>query len=432
MQSIWQAEVKMPRFNSLEGHLKTDVAIVGGGIVGLLSAYLLKERGIDCILLEKERICSGTTGCTTGKITAGQGLVYSKIFSRYGEETAAAFYRANTEALERLSRISGSFSCNFERRDNFVYSIDDRLAIEKELKILERIGAPASFCQNTRLPFRIAGAVRLPNQAQFNPLLMLGKVARELEIYENSFVKDIKNGRVITDKGSVSAKKVIIATHFPFIDRKGLYFLKLFQSRSYVLALDGAEDVDGMYVDSAEGGLSFRNYGKMLLLGGGGHRTGKGSGCFEAVRAAKVRLYPAAREKYAFATQDCISLDGMPYVGAYSSFDSRLLVASGFNKWGMSGSMIAATLLADEITGVKNDYAEVFSPSRSMLHYQLLSNGAHSIGGLLYPTVRRCTHLGCALHWNRSEHSWDCGCHGSRFTPDGRIINNPAQKDLKS
>ncbi len=431
MKSIWQAEVTMPSFSSLEGDKKADVVVIGGGIAGILTAYMLKMRGVDCLLLEKDRICRATTGHTTGKITAGQGLIYSKLMARYGREVAQGFYTANSEAIDTIRRLSADHSCDFEQRDNYIYSLSDRGKIEDEIRALESIGAPAFFRKSVELPFDVAGAVGLPKQAQFNPLMFLGSIAENLEIYENSFVKNVKGGYVITDKGSVKAKSIVIATHFPFIDRKGLYFMKLYQHRSYVLALENAQDLSGMYLDEAEGGLSFRNYGKYLLLGGGGHRTGKGGGCFSAVREARDTYYPSATERYAFATQDCISLDGMPYIGKYSIGSSNTFVATGFNKWGMCGATVAARLLSDQITGVKNDLSHIFSPSRSMLHSQLLINAGESILGLIYPTARRCTHLGCALHWNRAEHSWDCSCHGSRYAADGRLIDNPSQKDAR-
>lgn len=419
----------MPSFDELQGDKKVDVCIIGGGMAGILTAYMLKKRGVDCLLLEKGRICRGTTGHTTGKITAGQGLIYSRLLARYGKETAFGFYFANNEAIQTLRGISEDFMCDFETKDNYIYSLCDRGKIEDEVSALESIGAPVFFKKNIELPFTISGAVGLPNQAQFNPLLFLGSIARDIEIYENSFVREVKENRVVTDKGSVKANAIVIATHFPFINRKGLFFLKLYQHRSYVLTLENAPKLNGMYLDEAEGGLSFRDYREYLLLGGGGHRTGKGGGCFSAVREAKERYYPDAREKYAFATQACISLDGMPYIGRYSLGSSDMYVATGFNKWGMCGSTVAARLLSDEITGVKNDISPIFSPSRTMLHSQLALNAAESVLGLVYPTARRCSHLGCALHWNRAEHSWDCACHGSRYTLSGRLIDNPSQKD---
>ena len=197
------------------------------------------------------------------------------------------------------------------------------------------------------------------------------------------------------------------------------------------MALKGAPLPDGMYVDEAEGGLSFRSYEEYLLLGGGGHRTGKNGGCFSAVREAKEKYYPEAEEKYAFAAQDCMSLDGIPYVGRYSPTLQNVHVATGFNKWGMCGGALAASLLCDEICGIKNEFSELFSPRRSLLHPQLLVNAAETVGGLLFPTTKRCAHLGCALHWNKAEHSWDCSCHGSRFDSRGRVIDNPSQKNAR-
>lgn len=431
MKSIWLAKTKMPSFSSLEGDRKTDVAIIGGGIAGILTAYMLKRRGVDCLVIEKKRICNGTTGHTTGKITVGQGLIYDKITQRYGKNAAQGYYLANCGALSRFREMAAGIDCHFEDRSNYIYSISNREKIEREVLALENIGASPAFCEKTNLPFDTIGAVRLPDQAQFNPLMFLGNIASQLEIYENSFAKKVKDGCIFCDRGTVSAENVVIATHFPFINTSGFYFLKLFQHRSYVLALEGADAPRGMYLDEAEDGFSFRDYGQYLLLGGGGHRTGKGGGCFNAVREVKERLYPAAEERYAFAAQDCMSLDRIPYIGRYSATRMRTFVATGFNKWGMCGAMVAAELLADEICGVKNDFARIFAPDRSILHPGLFINGVESVSGLLYPTTKRCPHLGCALHWNRAEHSWDCACHGSRFDNNGEIIDNPSQRRAK-
>lgn len=429
VESVWQSNVKMPKFDQLQSDIKTDVAVIGGGIAGLLCAYKLHERGVDCIVLEKGRICERTTGHTTGKITAGQGLVYDKIINRYGKDKAEGYYLINTEAIREFERLAEKYPCDFERRDNYVYSVGNREKVEKEVKALDRIGADAIFLTKTELPFEISGAVRLSNQAQFHPLLFLSGIASELKIYENTFVRAVEDNEIITDRGIVRAKNIIVATHFPFINSHGLYFAKLYQNRSYVLALKNAAQYKGMYVDEAEEGLSFRNYGDYLIFGGGGHRTGKNGISFKELRQMKEKYFPEAEEKYAFAAQDCMSLDGIPYIGRYSYGLPEVYVTSGFNKWGMCGSMVGAMLLADEITGKENPYSEIFSPSRKILHPQLLLNGLETALGLLTPTLRRCPHLGCALKWNKAEHTWDCSCHGSRFAPDGEIIENPSQKD---
>ena len=276
----------------------------------------------------------------------------------------------------------------------------------------------------------MAGALKFPNQAQFHPLKFVSAISKDLHIYEHTPVRELANTTAVTDHGKISAKKIIVATHFPFLNKHGSYFLKLYQHRSYVIALENAPDVGGMYVDEAQKGMSFRNYRNLLLIGGGDHRTGKRGGGWEELRDFAARHYPGAEEKYSWATQDCMSLDGVPYIGPYSASTSNLYVATGFNKWGMTSSMVAAMILSDLVQGKENPYADVFSPSRTILRPQLAVNGFEAIVNLLTPSARRCPHLGCALKWNSTEHSWDCPCHGSRFTEDGKLIDNPATGDL--
>jgi glycine/D-amino acid oxidase-like deaminating enzyme len=212
-------------------------------------------------------------------------------------------------------------------------------------------------------------------------------------------------------------------------NKHGAYFLKMYQSRSYELALENAGSVDGMYVDG-NGGLSFRQYGDLLLLGGGGHRTGKPGGGWAALEDFVKRYYPGAKERFRWATQDCMTLDGLPYIGRYSKRTPNLYVATGFNKWGMTSSMVAAELLGDLVQGRGNLYASVFDPSRTVLHPQLAVNMLEAAKSLMTFTKPRCPHMGCALKWNKQERSWDCPCHGSRFTEDGKLLNNPATDDL--
>ena len=246
MKSIWLENANAPSFSALNGDRRADVVVVGGGIAGILTAHRLKERGVDCILLEKDRICAHTTGHTTGKITAGQGIIYSKLIKRYGKNVAEGFFLANSRAVKYLSELAGSLECGFEERDNYVYSISDREKIEEEVRALEDFGAETSFTQWVDLPFSVAGAVQLRKQGQFNPLALLYELAVGLEIYENSFVKAVKGNNAVCDGGVVTADKIVIATHFPFINTRGLYSAKLYQNRSYVLALKGAPLPDGM------------------------------------------------------------------------------------------------------------------------------------------------------------------------------------------
>jgi glycine/D-amino acid oxidase-like deaminating enzyme len=234
-----------------------------------------------------------------------------------------------------------------------------------------------------------------------------------------------------TNHGEITYKKLIVATHFPMLNKHGLYPLKLYQHRSYVIALRGAENVDGMYVDECDNGMSFRNYGDLLLLGGGGHRTGKKGGCWQELEDFAYKHYKNSEIVGKWATQDCMTLDDLPYIGEYSKATPDLFVATGFNKWGMTNAMVASDILSDLVQGKDNPYEKVFSPLRTMLRPQLAVNAFESTIGLLTPTAPRCPHLGCALKYNYAEHTWDCPCHGSRFTEDGQVINNPATDDKR-
>ena len=430
MRSLWKATASLPEFPELVGDVRTDVLIIGGGIAGILTAYLLHEKGVRYVLVEKGRICSGTTGNTTAKITFQHGLIYDKILKSDGTEAARKYLAANRAAFDKYAELCGKTDCDYEIKDNYVYSTDDRRKLEKEVEALEKIGYIADLCENVPLPIKTVGAVKFPDQAQFNPLKFLSSVAEGLNIYENTFVREMRGNTAVTDKGKIHADTVIAATHFPFINKHGSYFLKLYQHRSYVIALENAQDVNGMYVDECDTGLSFRNYEGLLLLGGGGHRTGKKGGNWAELRAFAAKKYPNSREKHFWATQDCMSLDGIPYIGRYSAKTHGFYVASGFNKWGMTGSMTAAMLLSDMILGKRNGFASVFDPSRSIVKPQLFINGAEAVCNLLTPSKKRCPHLGCALKWNEAERSWDCPCHGSRFTEHGSVLDNPANGDL--
>lgn len=431
MNSLWSETAQLPQFEPLKGNLKTDVLIIGGGLAGILCAHMLSQAGVDYALVEAGRICSGVTKNTTAKITIQHGLIFDKLIKTFGEERARMYLSANRDALERYRILCRDIDCDFEEQDSYVYSLSNRAKIENEVAALERLGCPAEFVKKPPLPIKTVGAVRIDRQAQFHPLKFVAAIAKDLRIFENTKVQELTPKGALTDRGKILAKKIIVATHFPIINKHGAYFLKLYQDRSYVLALKYAEDVGGMYIDESGKGLSFRNSGDLLLLGGGSHRTGKsGCGWDELGRTAK-RLFPNSREVCRWATQDCMTLDGVPYIGQYSKSTPNMYVATGFNKWGMTSSMVAATLLRDAVLGRKNEYAEVFSPSRSILHPQLALNALESTIGLLTPTVPRCPHLGCALKYNKEERSWDCPCHGSRFEKNGRLIDGPATDDKR-
>ena len=430
MSTIWQKDLSLPAFPPLKSDIKTDVLVIGGGMAGILTAFTLKQNGVDCVLVEKGQIATGTTCGTTAKITYQHGLIFRKILKQYGKEGAEKFLFSGQLALQKYRELSNTIDCDFEQKTNYVYSVSDEKILQDEMAALDVINHKARLQKKLEIPVNSVGAVAIDNQAQFNPLKFISGIAENLHIYENTHIKDIVGTCAYTNKYKIYANKIVVTTHFPFLDKHGSYFLKLYQHRSYMVALEKAQMLDGMYVDEAKRGFSFRNYGDTLLLGGGDHRTGKKGGGLNEVRNFYKVHYPYAKEITHWAAQDCMSLDELPYIGHYSKNTPDMLVATGFNKWGMTSSMTAATVLSDLILGRQNDYTDIFSPTRNILKPQLLINTAETTLNLIRPTAPRCTHLGCALKWNKDEHSWDCGCHGSRFSGDGTVLNNPANKDL--
>lgn len=430
MYSLWEHASEKQSFKKLNKDINTDVLIIGGGMAGILCALELQKAGVDYALAEAESICNGVTKNTTAKITSQHGLIYDKITKKYGKEKAKMYLEANENALKRYSELCKDIDCDFESKDSYVYSLNDRQKIEDEIKSLYKIGFDAKFEKNLNIPLSVAGAIKFNNQAQFNPLKFIYAIAKDLNIYEDTKVDKIENNIAYAGKHKIKAEKIIIATHFPFLNKYGAYFIKMYQHRSYVIALEKVENINGMYVDEAQNGMSFRNYDNLLLVGGGDHRTGKKGGAWEELRTFAKKAYPQAKEKYYWATQDCMTLDGIPYIGQYSPKTPNLFVATGFNKWGMTSAMVSANILTDLVKGKENDYASVFSPTRTILHPQLFLNAGETFLDYIYPTTKRCPHLGCALKWNPYEHTWDCSCHGSRFTKDGKLIDNPATDDL--
>lgn len=431
MCSIWTENISLPQFKQLKGSKKTDVLIIGGGMAGILCAYFLEKAGVNYALVEGGRICSGITKNTTAKITSQHGLIYQKLLKSIGTERAKMYLDANQDAVRKYARLCRRMDCDYEVRHAYVYSRNDRKKLEDEADALARIGFQPRLTDQCELPFQTVGAVGFAEQASFHPLKFVSGIAKGLKIYENTFVKELKEQEAVTEHGEITFQKLIFATHFPIDNKHGMYPLKMYQHRSYVIALKDAQPLNGMYIDEAKHGMSFRSYREYLLMGGGSHRTGEKGGNWEEIRNCARLYYPNLDEKYYWAAQDCMTLDGIPYIGRYSRGLPGCYVATGFNKWGMTSSMAAASILTDLILEKENPYAQVFNPLRNMIKPQLFVNGATAVKNLLTVSGKRCPHLGCALKWNKTEHSWDCPCHGSRFDGFGKLLDNPATGDLK-
>ncbi len=440
MRSIWTETAQIPRRNPLTGNKRTEVVVIGGGMAGILTAFYLQRHGIHVVVLEANRIGSGQTGYTTAKITSQHNLIYSKLEKTVGKEAARLYGKANQLAVEEYGKLIKRYSiqCHYEQKDAYLYSVQESEKLLKEAESAKRLGLPASFVRETKLPFQVHGAVRFTGQAQFNPLEFLRDISAGLTVYERTRVVKVQGHEVVTDKGVIKADKVVFASHYPFVNVPGFYFAKMYQEKSYVLELEPVEALDGMYLGVDKKAYSFRNYGDRLLLGYGSHRTGKApaENPFSTMKQVAEHLFPQAEERGRWTAQDCITLDGIPYIGTYSFFRPDWYVATGFGKWGMSSSMAAAKILSMQITGKRTPYDAVFSPQRHHLKASALKfagHGLESVKGLAggtMPGAINCPHLGCRMVWNRYDKRWECPCHGSGFEINGKICAGPAQQSI--
>ncbi len=433
MEEKFWAFSGMPFYDALCEDATAEVAVVGGGIAGILTARFLTDAGFDVVLLEADRLCSGQTGNTTAKITVQHGFCYADILKRFGEEGARLYYEANAAALAKYKELAAFADCNFEVVDFLAYEKKEQKNLERELDALGRIGVRAELVREAALPCPALGAIRAREQAMFHPTRFLSAMLGGIRIYENTPVTGVFSGGARTVSGyNVHARYVVVTTHFPFLRFRGGYPFKMYQSRSYTVAVEGAPRFTEMGADGTGNGISFRQCGDLLLLGGGTHRTGTKGGGFDVLEREVAALFPSARVVKRFAAQDCMTLDHMPYIGRYATSLSDVFVATGFGKWGMTSAMLSAMLLRDLICENYTPYAGLFAPNRHMPPLRLLRETGAVLRHYLRPTVPRCSHLGCALRYNKQERSWDCPCHGSRFTPEGKLIDAPAKQGVRS
>lgn len=452
MESLWRVQTGKiePHLNFPQGSIREshwDVVVIGAGMAGILTAYFLQKQEKRVLIVEANTIASGQTERTTAKITSQHGLKYAKLINAIGEEKAKLYAQANEQAIAQYARLikEEKIDCQFERVDAYLYTNKQITALQKEARAAESVGIHAELVEKTELPFPVAGALRFPNQAQFAPLSFLKRITETLNILEHTLVTEIKDNWVITNRGILTADDIVVASHYPILNVPGFYFLRQHQERSYVLALKDVKPIRNMYYGIDEDGLSFRQAGEYLLVGGSNHRTGylfhkKGEkkvcqGAFACLEEAARAYFRETKVAFRWSAQDCMPHDEIPFIGKYSVFTPHLYVATGFQKWGMSTSMVAARLLCDEICGRENAYEKLFTPQRLHLAGSKAFIGdvgisaLHLTKGVL--SGKRCAHMGCALVWNQETKSWDCPCHGSRFEEDGKILDNPTKKELK-
>jgi glycine/D-amino acid oxidase-like deaminating enzyme/nitrite reductase/ring-hydroxylating ferredoxin subunit len=496
-ESWWIASTEPTAYPALAAGVDTDVVVLGAGIAGITTAYALAREGRSVVLLDAGRVAEGVSGYTTAKVSVGHNLVYADLAERFDPETARGYAQSQSRALAWLCETveQEGIDCELERLPSVVYTevAEDREQVEAEVSAARAAGLPASLVTETSLPYDVVAAARLEDQAQFHPrryLLALVErfVALGGQVFEQTRALDVDAGTpcvVRTDRGELRAGEVVVATHYPFLDR-GLLFARLAQYRDVVVAFrvpaDRAPAEMAISTGSEEGGTHsvrtapYVDGDRLLIVTGGQYKTGTTSdvdSAYAELTAWEQGRFGVGEPDYRWSTQDASSVDRMPYIGRFPNAGEHVWVATGFSAWGMTGGTMAGMLLTDLLQGRPNAWADLYDPSRKDLRasartfltenlevakemvsgqFRTDLGGPDELGpgeagiyrrgvglvaahrdesGLVRAVSARCTHLGCTVRFNDAERTWDCPCHGSRFGLDGQVLHGPAVTPLE-
>lgn len=493
-EPYWRQSVDLPSFEKLTHDIEAEVCIVGGGITGITTAYELTQAGVKVVLIDADHLLNGTTGHTTAKLTAQHGIIYDEFINHFGVEKTKLYYEASTDAIHYVKNLVSQkrIECDFKTQDAIIYSISDAddQKVRKEYAAYERLGIPNELKNSIPFSIETQSVLAMKEQAQFHPLQYLNTLLTEIvnnggQIFEHTVAVDVEETpelKVITREGpKIKCNYIVAASHFPFYDAKGFYFSRMYAERSYVLAAKiDSPYPGGMYYSSDSPKRSLRSVTikgqEYVLISGDGHKTGQGKNTkehYEALQTFGEQVLGMKEIAYRWSAQDLYTLDKMPYIGHITENSPRILIATGYRKWGMTNGTFAATLLKDIILENDNKYKELFSPSRFVADPSLkkfittnFDVAGHLIEGKLERPTREikdlkldegavvtvngeragaykdeqgnvycvdttCTHMKCELEWNDGERSWDCPCHGSRFSVKGEVLEGPADKPLK-
>ncbi|KKB37329.1 FAD-dependent oxidoreductase [Bacillus thermotolerans] len=494
-EPLWRENIELPSFPALDGQAFGDVVIVGGGITGILTAYVLTKAKKKVILLEADELMNGTTGHTTAKLTAQHHLFYDQMISAFSEEEAKQYYEANMEAIHWVKETirQEGIDCDWKEETAYVYTNDEaqREKMMKEAKSYQTLGIDGGLTESMPWKVPFLQALQMNGQAQFHPLKFLKPLVDYIQangssIYEHSPAEEVQKGEKPTVTLRSGAKAVgdhlVIASHFPFYD-KDFYFAKMHAERSYVIAIKPKKPFPGgMYITAEKPRRSIRSASykgeEILIIGGNGHKTGKGQPTedhYTDLEAFAEKEFGIEKKLFSWSAQDLFTLDDVPYIGKSGDEENEnIYTATGYKKWGMTSSVIAANLLSDLILNKQNRYSELFTPHRlkgmtsvanfvkkqsdvaAMLvkgkleHFfqdeeQLPVNKGVVVNwdgtragafkeadGTVHLVDTTCTHMGCECEWNGAERTWDCPCHGSRFSVSGEVVEGPAKKPLKT
>ena len=406
MNSYWISsteKMKKIQFNKIDQNYITDICVVGGGITGLSTAYYLSKKGLKVIVLDKSEIGTKTSGHTTAKITLNHGLIYNYLINTFGIDFASKYYLSNKQAISNIKNIidTENINCDFEYQDNYIYTTDENnvFKINNEIEAINSIekylaknidfnlknsSINPQFVKKCGLPFKISGAIKTCNQAHFHPVKYMYGLADSIQsngglIFTNSLVTDVKKKdnayEVLVNDYKITAKYVVLASHYPFINFPGFYFSKMYQVTSYAIGIEIDDNtLNGIYINDCEPTLSFRtakldNNKRLLIIGGGNHKCGfspesKDVFGYKYLENEIKKYYPNSEILYKWNTRDCITLDKVPYIGEFSAFMPNTFVATGFNKWGMTTSNVSANIISDCILGKENVFFDVYNSKR--------------------------------------------------------------------
>ncbi|MHA6629107.1 FAD-dependent oxidoreductase [Pseudonocardia sichuanensis] len=484
-QSLWLAAMPSRTYPPPAQARTFDVLVLGGGITGLTTALLLKRRGARVAVVEAGRVGAGVSGNNTAKVTALQSTVLTSIASVRGPAVADEYAARSLAAVELVAELAAGegIACDLQRRDACTVAVQDGDlgGVEQEFEAARRAGLPVEMTATTDLPYPVAGAVRLSDQVEFHPVKYVAGLAAAVDgdgchVFEDTRALGVTDGspvRVETTRGTLRGDRVVVATHYPVWDR-GLYFARMQAGRSYCVAgRVRGEPARAMSITTGSQTWSYRSAGELMIVLGQSHPAGArgvDESCYRAVERHLREHWEVEEVTHRWSAQDPIPYDHTPVIGTYTPGSSRMYVASGFAKWGLSGGTMAAALLAEQLAGGPG--SDTFSPHRfsprglpqlarmnakvgvDMVGDRLLPGGISSAAELapgsagvvrsgtdrtgvyrdedggLHAVSMRCTHLGCLVRFNAAETSWDCPCHGSRFDVDGAVLEGPAVHPL--
>lgn len=425
-ESIWENFTENGQ--KLSSDIEVNTLVIGGGICGVLCAYYLKKQGVDAILVEKNKLGNGITKNTTAVCSAAQDILYQDRIKKIGFVNAKKFLDANMFAISEYQKLSEKYDFDFENISTYLFNEKNNLRLFEEKEVLVEMGYDMKYNETLDIPFKAYETLKYSNECQFNPLKLINALSKEIDYYTNVSVNKISDNTAFCNEYKITAKNIIVATHFPSFKFKGLFPLKMHQNKSYVISFKTNKLSNDYYQSIKADGFYMRRYNDQLILGANDIKTGCINSGFNRIKGYIVNNYPDAVITKEWINQDCITLDDLPYIGLIRK---GLYVATGFNMWGMTNSILSAYILTNLITNGKSKYSELFNPNRKMLIKPMLNNLCNSVKNLLCFKTPRCPHLGSKLIYNEKEKIYECPCHGSKFHENGKLINGPSKNNLR-